>query len=107
MIQKEMDKDTMESPLIPRESRWRRFWRLFRKNQLAFLGLVIFVLFFLTAVAGLILTSGSNPYFDPAIVRLEEKLRPPLSAPRESSIRSWRRTGGRTRWPGGASSWWW
>ena len=86
MIQKEMDKDTMESPLIPRESRWRRFWRLFRKNQLAFLGLVIFVLFFLTAVAGLVLTSGSNPYFDPAIVRLEEKLRPPLSAPRESLL---------------------
>jgi peptide/nickel transport system permease protein len=50
-----------------------------RKNKLAFLGLVIFALFFLTALAGLALTSGPKPLFDPAIVRLEEKLRPPLS----------------------------
>ncbi len=74
----------IEKPLAPRKSRWQEFWRLFRKNKLAFLGLVIFVFFFLTAVTGLVLTSGSNPFFDPAIVRLEEKLRPPLSPPRES-----------------------
>jgi peptide/nickel transport system permease protein len=83
MIEKEMEKNRMESPLAPRESRWHGFWRLFRRNKLAFLGLVIFVLFFLTAVAGLVLTSGSNAFFDPAMVRLEEKLRPPLSPPRE------------------------
>jgi len=84
MIEMEMDKPSMESPLVPRESRWHGFWRLFRRNKLSFLGLVIFILFFFTAVAGLVLTSGSNPFFDPAMVRLEEKLRPPLSAPRES-----------------------
>jgi len=78
-----MDKNAIEKPLAPRESRWRGFWRLFKRNKLAFLGLVIFVLFFLTAVAGLVLTSRSNPFFDPAMVRLEEKLRPPLSPPRE------------------------
>jgi peptide/nickel transport system permease protein len=78
-----MDKNAMEKPLSPRETRWHVFWRLFRRNKLAFLGLVIFILFFLTAVAGLVLTSGSHPFFDPAIVRLEEKLRPPLSPPRE------------------------
>jgi peptide/nickel transport system permease protein len=83
MIQTERDKTAMESPLAPRESRWHGFWRLFKKNKLAFVGLVIFALFFLTAVAGLVLTSGSNPFFDPAMVRLEEKLRPPLSPPRE------------------------
>ncbi len=78
------DKNAMGKPLVPRESRWREFWRLFRRNKLAFFGLVIFVLFFFTAVAGLILTSGVSPFFDPSLVRLEEKLRPPLSAPRES-----------------------
>jgi peptide/nickel transport system permease protein len=83
MIKTEMEKSAMESPSAPRESRWRGFWRLFKKNKLAFLGLLIFLLFFLTAVVGLVLTSGSNPFFDPAMVRLEEKLRPPLSPPRE------------------------
>jgi peptide/nickel transport system permease protein len=78
------DKNAMEKPLVPRESRWREFWRLFRRNKLASFGLVIFVLFFFTAVGGLALTSGPNPFFDPSIVRLEEKLRPPLSVPRGS-----------------------
>jgi peptide/nickel transport system permease protein len=71
----------VEKPLAPRESRWKEFWRLLRKNRLALLGLFIFVLFFLIALAGLFLTSGTRPVFDPAIVRLEEKLRPPLSRP--------------------------
>jgi peptide/nickel transport system permease protein len=74
-------KNTIEKPLAPRESRWREFWRLFRRNGLAFLGLIIFLFFFCTALAGLALTSGTKPFFDPSVVRLEEKLRPPLSAP--------------------------
>jgi len=78
----------MEKPLAPRESKWREFWRLFKKNKLAFLGLVIFVLFFLTALAGLVLTSGSKPFFDPAVVRLEEKLRSPLSTPHKENLSS-------------------
>ncbi len=72
----------VEKPLTPRESRWKEFWRLLRRNRLAFLGLFIFVLFFLIALAGLFLTSGTRPVFDPAVVRLEEKLRPPLSSPK-------------------------
>jgi peptide/nickel transport system permease protein len=77
---------TIEKPLAPRESRWRELWRLFRKNKLAFLGLVIFVLFFLAALAGLGLTSGPSPFFDPSVVRLEEKLLPPLSRPDWESL---------------------
>ncbi len=72
----------VERPLTPRESRWKEFWWLLRRNRLAFLGLFIFVLFFLIALAGLFLTSGTKPVFDPAVVRLEEKLRPPLSSPK-------------------------
>ncbi len=83
-----VSKNTIESPLAPRESRWREFWRLFKKNKLAFLGLVLFVLFFLTALAGVTLTSGTHPFLDPAIVRLEEKLRPPLSPPQREILGS-------------------
>ena len=80
--------NTIEKPLAPRESRWREFWRLFKKNKLAFVGLIIFLLFFLIAVVSLVLTSGSKPFFDPAAVRLEEKLRPPLSTPHPKSLTS-------------------
>jgi peptide/nickel transport system permease protein len=79
-------KEPIEKPLAPRESRWRELWRLFRKNQLAFVGLLIFVIFFLSALVGLALTSGSKPFFDPAIVRLDEKLRPPLSSPHQETL---------------------
>ncbi len=79
-------KDFVERPLAPRESRWREFWRLFKKNRLAFMGLLIFVLFFFVALSGLILTSGTKPFFDPALVRLEEKLRPPLSIPNSGTL---------------------
>jgi len=81
-------KEPVEKPLAPRESRWREFWRLFKKNQLAFVGLLIFVLFFFSALVGLAVTSGSKPVFDPAIVRLDEKLRPPLSSPRQETLTS-------------------
>jgi len=80
--------EPIEKPAAPRESRWQEFWRLFRKNRLAFLGLLIFLLFFLTAVTGLALTSGRKPFFDPAMVRLDEKLRPPLSRPDRESLKS-------------------
>ena len=79
-------KEPIEKPLAPRESRWREFWRLFRKNQLAFVGLLIFVVFFFTALVGLVMTWGSKPVFDPARVRLEEKLRPPLSSPNHETL---------------------
>jgi len=63
------------------EGRIEAFRRMLEGNRMAFAGLVVFLAFFLTAFAGLFLTSGSDPVFDPAQVRLENKLRPPLSAP--------------------------
>lgn len=56
-------------------------FKLIRKNPLAYMGMIIFIVFFGVAVLGLVLTSGSNPIFDPATVRLEDKLMPPLSRP--------------------------
>ncbi|MCP4681305.1 MAG: ABC transporter permease [Desulfobacterales bacterium] len=68
-----------DTSLAPKRTRPEEFWRLFKKNRLAMLGLIIFVLFFCTAVLGLMLTSGHDPVFDPGIIRLQEKLRAPLS----------------------------
>ncbi|MDZ7579390.1 MAG: hypothetical protein U5R30_01850 [Deltaproteobacteria bacterium] len=70
-----------EPASAPRRTRFEEFWRLFRKNRLALVGLAVFLLFFATAVAGVFLTAGHRPVFDPALVRLQEKLRPPLSPP--------------------------
>ena len=77
-----------EGPVGPSPSPLQESWRLLRKNRLAFSGLVIFVVFLGIALAGLALTYGSKPVFDPALVRLEEKLRPPLSAPNVEALRS-------------------
>jgi len=76
----------LEQPLAPRKTRLQEFWLLFKQNRMAIIGLIIFVLFFLTALAGLVLTSGTDPVFDPALVRLQEKLRPPLSKPNLDSL---------------------
>jgi peptide/nickel transport system permease protein len=73
--------DQLEEPLAPRRTRLEEFWRLFKRNKLAILGLIFFILFFITALTGLALTSGTNPFFNPAMVRLQEKLRPPLARP--------------------------
>jgi len=68
-------------PLAPKRTRFEEFWRLFRKNRLAIAGMVFFILFFIVAIIGLAVTSGNDPLLDPALVRLQEKLRPPLAKP--------------------------
>ena len=81
------DRETrLEKALTPKRSRLEEFWALFKKNRLAIAGLIIFILFFATALAGLLLTSGQNPVFDPAQIRLQEKLRPPLANPHLDSL---------------------
>lgn len=75
-----------EKPLAPKRTRWEEFWLLFRRNRLAVMGLMIFILFFFSALIGLGLTSGTRPVFDPAMVRLQEKLRPPLAKPNLDSL---------------------
>ena len=65
----------------PRRSRLEEAWRLLKKNKLALTGFLIFVLFFFIALTGVWLTSGTKPVVDPSLVRLPEKLRPPLSTP--------------------------
>ena len=71
----------LDEPLAPKRTRFEEFWRLFRQNRLAIAGLVFFILFFILAIIGLGLTAGNDPFIDPALVRLQEKLRPPLAKP--------------------------
>jgi peptide/nickel transport system permease protein len=87
MEKKDFLKDSyIEPPLAPKQTQMQEFRRLFGQNRLAILGLFIFILFFFCAVTGLFLTSGSRPFFDPAMVRLQEKLRPPLAKPHLDSL---------------------
>jgi len=87
MVEKKLNNDFyIESPLPPKRTRMQEVRRLFGQNRLAILGLFIFILFFCCAVTGLFLTSGSRPVFDPAMVRLQEKLRPPLAKPNLDSL---------------------
>jgi peptide/nickel transport system permease protein len=77
----------LEEPPAPQRTRFEEFWRRLRRNRLACIGMMIFALFFASAAAGWVLTSGSRPLFDGAVVRLQEKLRPPLSAPHLESLK--------------------
>src|SRR5512139_560407 len=71
---------TPEVLAVPaRRARLHESWILLRRNPLALAGMVIFLLFFVVAVAGMFLTTGTSPALDPNLVRLQAKLRPPLS----------------------------
>lgn len=61
---------------------WQETWAQFRSHKLAMAGLFIFLSFLAVAVLGLALTTGEEPALDPSLVRLPEKLRPPLSKAR-------------------------
>jgi peptide/nickel transport system permease protein len=69
-------------------SRFEEAWKIFKKNRMALSGLFIFVLFFVVAVSGLILTTGDNPVLDPAKVRLSEKLLRPFSPVNKEMIKA-------------------
>ena len=79
--------ETLEGPQAPRQSRFVQQFRLFKENRLAVVGLVIFLAFFITAVAGVVLTSGQDPVFNPSLVRLQEKLQPPFSLPNLETLK--------------------
>ncbi|MCU0613796.1 MAG: ABC transporter permease [Desulfobacterales bacterium] len=71
----------------PKRTMFYMFWRLFKKNRTAVAGMLIFFVFFIVAVVGVVLTTGNQPILDPSLVRLQEKLRPPLSKPLYENLR--------------------
>lgn len=74
---------TTELPLA--ETPFQEFWRIFQKDRLAMSGLVVLVILLITALAGKIFTEWLV-VFDPAIVRLPDKFKPPLSRPTAALI---------------------
>ncbi len=77
----------LDEPLAPKRTRRQEFWSLLRKNRLAIWGLVTFIIFFFVALTGLFLTAGTNPIMDPSMVRLQEKLRPPMARPNVATLK--------------------
>ncbi|MCK5524489.1 MAG: ABC transporter permease [Thiomargarita sp.] len=59
---------------------FQEFWRLFKKDQLALLGLIVLFLLIIAAILGKIMTEWII-IFDPSTVRLVDKFFPPLSFP--------------------------
>ncbi|MFO7687947.1 MAG: ABC transporter permease [Desulfobacterales bacterium] len=82
----DVPENALERPLSPRRSLWQQFWAIFKQNRMAVIAMVFFLLFFTTAVFGLLLTSGTKPVLDPSTIRLQEKLRPPFSSPNMESL---------------------
>ena len=79
MIKNNQDINDIHQGLAEEVSRFTEAWRIFAKNRMALWGLVIFIIFFIVAVSGLILTTGDDPVLNPAKVRLSEKLLSPFS----------------------------
>lgn len=87
MLTTHAESSLLEEPLVPRRTGFQEFWLVFKKNRLAIIGLFMFCIFFLAAILGLLVTSGHDPVFNPAIVRLQEKLLPPMSKPDYETLR--------------------
>ena len=66
----------------PMETPFQEFWRLLKRDRLAMAGLAVLALLALAAIAGKVLTEWTT-VFDPAAVRLVDKLRPPLAVASE------------------------
>ena len=66
------DLPTPETPL-------QELWRIFHKDRLAVIGLVVLIFLLIAALAGKGLTEWTVT-FDPATVRLPDKFKPPLSS---------------------------
>ncbi|MEE8612855.1 MAG: ABC transporter permease [Nitrospirales bacterium] len=67
------------------ETPWQETLRIFKKDRLAVVGSIVLVLLVLTAVFGKALTEWVV-VFNPEVVRLPDKFKPPLSFPSEDIV---------------------
>ncbi len=74
-----------EEPLLPHETPWEEFVRIFQKDRIAVAGCVILACLFVAAMAGKVLTEWVI-VFDTEIVRLPDKFSPPLSFPSDEVV---------------------
>jgi peptide/nickel transport system permease protein len=77
-----------EEMLKPVKTPLQQSWAILRRNRLAVLGMLMFVLFFVVAVFGVAVTSGQDPLMNPYTVRLADKLRAPMSSYNEEEVSS-------------------
>lgn len=64
----------------------RLAWLVFLKNRSAVVGMVVVLVFFGVALAGLALTKGESPILDPREVRLPDRLKSPFSTPNREVV---------------------
>jgi len=73
----------LQTPTAPPRTPLQQSWRILRRNRLAMSGMIFFIIFFVAAVAGAVVTHqwfAKRPaIMNPATIRLADKLRPPLS----------------------------
>lgn len=70
--------DKRPVPATVSETPLHEFWRIFKKDRLAMIGMVLLSFLLLAAIAGKVLTEWTV-VFNPATVRLPDKFKPPLS----------------------------
>lgn len=69
-----------DEPLLPHETAWEEFIRIFKKDRMAVAGGIILAFLLIAAVAGKVLTEWIV-IFDAEVVRLPDKFQPPFSPP--------------------------
>lgn len=74
-----------EEPLLPHETPWEEFVRIFKKDRMAIAGCLVLVFLLASAIAGKVLTEWVV-VFDAEVVRLPDKFLPPLSDPSEETV---------------------
>lgn len=75
-----------EDFMLPTRTPFQEFWKVFKRNRMALSGLIMLLLFFIMALAGVIAISGEEPLLNPNTVRLPDKLKSPLAIPTTDSI---------------------
>ena len=84
-VQIESNVTLSSEALAPPETPWQEFWRVFKKDKLALGSMVILIGLLLVGLSGKIFTEWVV-VFDPEVVRLPDKFKPPLSVPSSGVI---------------------
>ncbi|MGB0911228.1 MAG: ABC transporter permease [Nitrospirales bacterium] len=75
-----------EESLLPHETPWEEFVRIFKKDGMAVAGCVILTILLMAAIAGKVFTEWVI-VFDAEVVRLPDKFQPPMSLPSHDVVK--------------------
>jgi ABC-type dipeptide/oligopeptide/nickel transport system permease subunit len=75
-----------DEPLLPHETPWEEFVRIFTKDRMAIAGCIVLLFLLVAAMGGKVMTEWVV-VFDAEVVRLPDKFLPPLSIPSEEVVR--------------------